>query len=148
MAIAEGSILQQILGCVDLVEFTRDIRTFDTRYQQLLATIMHFAVDIPQANMFIAGLFGKECAFQYHVVACNHRKAVKSLRSILRLVTRLWAPSVLSPDWNQVQVSSSSPCGQAFAISRIMVAVEFKATSTKPTLGNSDLSRFSKSIFT
>ena len=35
-----------------------------------------------------------------------------SPRSSLRDVTGLWAPSVLMPDWNQVQVSRSSPSGQ------------------------------------
>ena len=40
------------------------------------------------------------------------------------------------PDWNQVQVSMSSACGQDFAISRTMVAVACSATSCSgaPTL--------------
>ncbi len=44
--------------------------------------------------------------------------------SIGRLVTGLWAPSVLMPDWNQVQVSMSSAWGQLLAISRTMAPVE------------------------
>ena len=56
-----------------------------------------------------------------------------SPRSIRREVTGLWAPSVLIPDWNQVQVSMSSACGQTRAISRTIVAVECSATSCSGT---------------
>ncbi len=56
-----------------------------------------------------------------------------SPRSILLDVTGLCAPSVLMPDWNQVQVSSSSACGHVRAISCTMAAVPASATSCSGT---------------
>ena len=56
-----------------------------------------------------------------------------SPRSILRDVTGLWAPSVLMPDENQVQVSISSTWGWLLPISRTMAWVACNATSYSGT---------------
>jgi hypothetical protein len=52
-----------------------------------------------------------------------------SPRWTCRVVGQLWAPSVLTPDWNQTQASRSSLCGKLFAISRTMACVPARATS-------------------
>ena len=49
--------------------------------------------------------------------------------SSARVVTGLWAPSVLSPDWNQTQVSRSSLSGKARAISASIASRPAIATS-------------------
>ncbi|MCY1505980.1 hypothetical protein D9M68_402120 [compost metagenome] len=51
----------------------------------------------------------------------------------LRVVTGLCAPSVLMPDWNQVQVSISSTSGKVLAISRTIAWVACSATSYSGT---------------
>ena len=56
-----------------------------------------------------------------------------SPRSILRDVTGLWAPSVLMPEENQVQVSISSTWGWHVPISRTMAWVAWSATSYSGT---------------
>ena len=56
-----------------------------------------------------------------------------SPRSILREVTGLWAPSVLTPDWNQVHVSINSTWGWFRPISRTMAWVACRATSYSGT---------------
>ena len=59
------------------------------------------------------------------------------------LVTGLWAPSVLMPDWNQVQVSMSSTNGKLAAISRTMVWVVARATSCSGTPATTALTQVS-----
>ena len=56
-----------------------------------------------------------------------------SPRATRLLVTGLCAPSVMMPDWNQVQVSISSTKGKLLPISRIIALVEAIATSYSGT---------------
>ncbi|MOA05222.1 hypothetical protein D3C78_1248130 [compost metagenome] len=51
----------------------------------------------------------------------------------LRVVTGLCAPSVLMPDWNQVQVSISSTSSKVSAMARTMAWVACRATSYSGT---------------
>ncbi len=71
VSISEGAILEEVVLPVDLVEFGGDVAAARPGHQQLTPAPVHLAVDLPQPQVFVAGVVHEQSSLQCSVVpAC------------------------------------------------------------------------------
>ena len=124
MAVAEAAVLQEVALGEEGVELGGDVRAAGAGPDAARGRARGRRRWPPRARGWRGvGVAEEERALERGVVAGDHREGVEreDVAGLERggLVTGLWAPSVLRPDWNQTQVSRSSASGKARAISRL-----------------------------
>ena len=78
VTVAEAAELQKIMAAVDVVEFRCNVTAARTRPDQFQAFAVDMAVDFPEPQVFVGGVFAKERALQRRVVTEDHREAVET----------------------------------------------------------------------